>query len=125
MPNAPSVPNVPTLATGGSLHAEGSFVVAVPPTAAMSKKLCLSGEVDWCKTITLPATPGTTLRVSYSGNTSAQAPTFAIVPCQGGTGATISGVTPGTIITVEVGSSRLTRTLGGREFSQTASLCDA
>ncbi len=124
-PGTPGLPAAPTVAAPESLHSHGSFTVAVPPTSGVSKQLCLSGEVDHCQKITLPATPGTTLRVSYSGNASAKAPTFTPVSCRGGTGVTVSGVTPGTIVTVEVGSARLSVTLRQGERSQTASLCDA
>jgi hypothetical protein len=48
-----------------------------------------------------------------------------LTPLVGGTGVTVSGVTPGTTVTVEVGSARVSATLGTREFAQTATLCDA
>ena len=121
----PALPGTPALGDDASLHAAGTLVVTVPPTPAVSKRLCLSGEVDRCQTVTVPSMEGTTLTLRYSGNAGAKPPTVTSAPCRGGTGVTVSGITPGTTVTAEVRGIRIAATLGTREFSQTASLCDA
>ena len=121
----PALPGTPALGDDASLHAAGTLVVTVPPTPAVSKRLCLSGEVDHCQTVTVRSMEGTTLTLRYSGNAGAKPPTVTSAPCRGGTGVTVSGITPGTTVTAEVRGIRIAATLGTREFSQTASLCDA
>lgn len=123
----PSVtaPTVPTAPGGVSLYRQGSYSLVVPGTPSVDKKLCLSGEVDRCRTLSVPALQGVNVTVSYSANASASAPTFATFACPGGLGVTLSGITPGTNVTVEARGVAVTRTLGSREVSQSASLCDA
>ncbi len=121
----PATPPVPTAPSGESLYAAGQYDLVVPGTASVSKKLCLRGEVNRCRTINVPALTKVTVTLSYSGNASASVPTYAVTPCKGGLGVTVSGVTPGTNVTVVSQGVELTATLGSSERSQSASLCDA
>jgi hypothetical protein len=120
-----TAPTVPSAPSGVSLHRQGSHTLVVPGTPSVNKKLCLSGEVNRCRNLSVPALQGATVTVKYSGNASASAPTFGTFPCEGGLGVTLTGITPGTSVTVEARGVTLTSTLGSREVSQSASFCDA
>lgn len=120
-----TAPAVPTAPSSVSLHRQGSYTLVVPGTPSVNKNLCLSGEVNRCRNLSVPALQGATVTVRYSGNASASAPTFGVFPCEGGLGVTLSGITPGTSVTVEARGVSLTSTLGSREVSQSASFCDA
>lgn len=119
----PSVPSLSQLSSSAS--AEGSYTVVVPPTGGTSKELCLKGEVNRCKTITVPATPGRTIVLRWAGNAATTRPSFDIGPCRGGLEVTVSGLASGTSLSVAVDGHEVSRTVTSRERSQTASLCDA
>lgn len=121
----PPTPGVPSVPDGVALYREGSYTLTVPGTPGVAKKLCLNGEVTRCESVTVPALQPTSVTVSYAANASASAPSFDVIPCQGGLGVAVSGITPGTTVTVQARGVTLSRTLGSREVSQSASLCDA
>lgn len=116
---------VPTVPSGVSLSREGSYTLVVPGTTAVSKQLCLKGEVNKCQTVSVPALESQEVEVRYSGNASASVPNYSVGWCPGGLGVTVSGITPGTTVTVEARGVKVARTLGAREVAQSASLCDA
>jgi hypothetical protein len=118
-------PTTPTIPTDVSLYREGSYTLTIPATPATSKKLCLSGEVDRCRTISVPALQAVSMTVSYKANASTTPPTFSVFPCAGGLGVTVAGVTPGTNVTVRAQGLDVFGVVGTREVSQSASLCDA
>lgn len=119
-PSLPSVSQLPD-----STSAEGAYTVVVPATPGTAKRLCLSGEVSRCKTITVAPTPGRTLVLRWSGNAGATRPTFSLTPCPGGLSVTVSGLATGAGVSASVDDHELSRTVSSRERSQTASLCDA
>lgn len=119
-PSAPSLSQIPT-----SASAEGSYSVVVPPTEGTSKLLCLNGEVNRCKTITVSPTPGRTVVLRWTGNAGTTPPTFDVNHCRGGLSVTVKGLATGAGLTVAVDGHELSRTVSSRERSQTASLCDA
>ena len=116
---------VPTVPSGVSLSREGSYTLVVPGTTAVSKQLCLKGEVNKCQTVSVPALESQEVKVRYSGNASASVPIYSVGRCPGGLGVTVSGITPGTTVTVEARGVKVARTLGATEVAQSASLCDA
>ncbi|MEA2686170.1 MAG: hypothetical protein QOE93_1365 [Actinomycetota bacterium] len=118
-------PTTPTIPTDVSLYREGSYTLTIPATPATSKKLCLSGEVDRCRTISVPALQAVSMTVSYAANASTTPPTFSVFPCAGGLGVTVAGITPGTNVTVRAQGLDVFGVIGTREVSQSASLCDA
>lgn len=118
-------PTTPTIPTDVSLYREGSYTLTIPATPATSKNLCLSGEVDRCRTISVPALQAVSMTVSYKANASTTPPTFSVFPCPGGLGVTVAGVTPGTNVTVRAQGLDVFGVVGTREVSQSASLCDA
>ena len=115
----------PAVPSSASAHSEGSFTVVVPGTAKVSKELCLSGEVNRCHKVTVPALRPVELRVSYSGNAGVRAPTFTTAPCPGGLSVGVSGLTPGATVSATVEGRRVSATAPERGGRQTASLCDA
>lgn len=122
----PTVPTVPDVNIDTSPFAEGSYTLLVPGTPAVSKRLCLSGSVtDSCVTVSVGALQPTTITVAYSARTGGELPTYSVASCSGGLVLTIGALTPGTSVTVSANDKSVTRQLGGNEYSETASLCDA
>jgi len=114
----------PTVPSDVSLYRSGTYTVTVPGTPAVSKKLCLSGEVNRCKTMSVPAVNAVSMTVDYSANAGTTPPTFSVTPCDGGLGVTVAGITPGTYVSVHADGVDVYTTLTGNEVSQTASLCN-
>jgi hypothetical protein len=74
--SVPSLSQIPS-----SAAAEGSYTVVIPPTGGMSKELCLKGDVNRCKTVTVSPTPGRTMVLRWAGNVGSTRPSFDVEPC--------------------------------------------
>jgi len=145
VPNAPTVPKVgapplpaagvPSLGLPGLTpdlppYDHGTYVVVVPGTEAVSKKLCARGNpVDACKTVTVPALQPVVLTVSYSANMGTQIPTLTPGTCVGGLTVNVAGLAPGSHISAVASgngaSAALTATVAATPVNETVSFCDA
>ena len=121
VPAAPSA----TTPTGVKVYESGTYSVVVPGTAGDAQQLCLSGLVDKCRTVKVPATKSVTLTISYTGNASAPAPTFTVNRCDRGLQIGVNGLTPGSTVNTNAEGTTLSANLTSTEVGQTASFCKA
>jgi hypothetical protein len=103
----------------------GTYTVVVPGSLAVSKQLCLSGAVERCKTVSVPALQPIVLTVSYTSNISTEAPTFTVGTCAGGYSVGVAGLSPGASVTASANGSSRGATVPAKDVTETASLCDA
>lgn len=123
-PSAPSAPDAPGT-PGTPAFDHGSYSVVVPGTPAISKRLCLSGTVNRCKTVNVPAMSPVTLTVAYSSNTSVEPPTFTPNRCAGGLSLTVTGLSSGAAVTADAQGNLVSASVDESGPTQSASLCDA